>query len=330
MAAVDDLAGLSVLNAGDPNGLVAARRKKEQALYEMQRSLELQAGDPKHTFSGATNADIAHEQGSLDEDSDFGTEATARTKAVQDENADMSDYNRPDVTKKRDDEFANKLALATVPNVEAAKVAGTNQINLANTNAKNESTQRNDTLKAYLGMGDGGPGVPKGSQKTVHIGANGDPTISIAPPKAPGQLEQRTISMIHEGTPLVNKLDEMLGNPSSDPLSQLISKGRNTVTQTLFDHGIGTPDQAKQDLEGLLAVLGSSSYVVGSRSYQLIKQAMAHLTSGSASDSFNKTQLQTIKHLWPQMLDEVQQAHLNPNGPVDGLTPGAPDPAGIR
>lgn len=328
MAAVDDLAGLSVLNAGDPNGLVAARRKKEQALYEMQRSLELQAGDPKHTFSGATNADIAHEQGSLDEDSDFGTEATARTKAVQDENADMSDYNRPDVTKKRDDEFANKLALATVPNVEAAKVAGTNQINLANTNAKNESTQRNDTLKAYLGMGDGG-GVPKGSQKTVHIGANGDPTISIAPPKAMGQLEQRAITSFHEAQPILDKLDTELGNPSSDPLSQMLSKGKNMVTQGLYSQGLSTGNQTKQQLEGLLGVLGSSSYVVGSRSYQLIKQAMAHLTDANGSDAFNKQQLNEIRALWPQMQEEVIAAHQTPERALNQGAP-TPDPLGIR
>lgn len=322
---LDALAGLSS-NAGDPNGLVQARIKKEQALREMQRSLELQAGDP-HMVSGATRADIADEQDSLDESPNFGTEQQARVKGVQDTNAEMDTYNRPDVTKQRQDELAAKLAQATMPNVEMAKAQGANALALDAQRSKEEGAMRNDTLKAYLGMN--GPGAPVGSQRTVHIGANGEPTISIAPPKPMGQLEQRAITSFHEAQPILDKLDSELGNPSSDALSQLLSKGKNMTTQMLYSQGLSTGNQTKQQLEGLLGVLGSSSYVVGSRSYQLIKQAMAHLTDANGSDAFNKQQLNEIRQLWPQMQEEVIAAHQTPERALNQGAP-APDPAGIR
>lgn len=325
---LDSLTNLS-LNAQDPNGLVAARLKKEQALRDMQRSLELQAGDSAHTFSGATHADVQDEQQTLDESPNFGEEARQATSAVAKTNADMTKYNRPDVTAQRQEDYAQKLALATMPKVEAAKVGGANALALDAQQSKEKSAQRNDTLKAYLGMGsEGGAGVPPGSQKTVHIEANGDPTISVAPPKPMGQLEQRAITSFHEAQPILDKLDAELGSPNTDPLSQLLSKGKNMATQAAYTSGLSTGSQTKQQLEGLLQVLGSSSYVVGSRSYQLIKQAMAHLTNANGSDAFNKQQINEIRALWPAMQQEVISAHETPGAP---LNQGAPqDPAGVR
>lgn len=159
-SAVDTLAGLSSLNAGDPNGLLAARRNKEQALLEMKRSLELQASDPKHTFSGATNADIDFDESQLAADPNFGHDEQERVGDVQNTNAEMADYNRPDVTKKRTDEIANKLALASAPAIEAAKG------NLAVENAKTEgalrekaaSTDATQKLLEAIGGGRGGQG----------------------------------------------------------------------------------------------------------------------------------------------------------------------------
>lgn len=317
--------------AQESSRLVQARIKKEDALLEMRRSLEHQAADPQHTFSGATNADIADEQSHLDEGPEFGTEAVQRVKDVGDTSAEMSAYNRPDVTARRDTDYARKLALATAPNVEAAKAVSAGQLALENQKAAHETTQRNDTLKAYLGMDGAGAGsaMPPGSQRQVHIGATGDPTISITPPKPMGQLEQRAITSFHEAQPILDKLDQELGTPSRDPLSQMLSKGGNMVNQGLYSAGLSTGSQTKQQLEGLLAVLGSSSYVVGSRSYQLIKQAMAHLTNANGSDAFNKQQVNEIRQLWPQMQSEVIAAHQTPGAPLNQGAP-AGDPAGIR
>lgn len=152
----DMLAGLSN-NAGNPNGLVAARLRKEQALLEMKRSLELQASAPKGTaFSGATNADVQDEESQLAEDPNFGDAETSRVNDIQDKNADMAMFNRPDVTKQRQDELANKLALASAPADIAAKG------NLAVEQEKNrgaladKAAQTNATQKLLEAIGGGG------------------------------------------------------------------------------------------------------------------------------------------------------------------------------
>lgn len=184
MPAMDTLASLSSLNAADPYGVIAARRKREQAVLEMKRSLELQASDPTHrTFSGATNADVEDEQRSLDESPNFGTEAVQNVQNVNDENAAMADYNRPDVTAKRKEDYAQKLALASAPAVEAAKG------NLAVTNAQTEGKIRemgaqNDATQKLLeivkGPSGGGMAGPGGTIKPS-INANGGVSFTTTP-----------------------------------------------------------------------------------------------------------------------------------------------------
>lgn len=310
--------------------LVQARLNKEHALLEMKRSLEMEKQFPGRAFSGGSNAEVADEEQNLAESPNFGTDAQAQVKGVQGTNTAMETYNRPDVTKQRSEDLARSLALESMKSVAPVEAQTKGALALENQKAVHESTQRNDTLKAYLGIGgEGGAGVPPGSQKTVHIGANGDPTINIAPPKPMGQLEQRAITSFKEAQPILDKLDVELGTPKSDPLSQLVSKGKNMATQGAYSMGLSTGNQTKQQLEGLLGVLGSSSYVVGSRSYQLIKQAMAHLTNANGSDAFNKQQINEIRALWPQMQAEVIAAHQTPDSPLNqGAPPG--DPAGIR
>lgn len=174
-------------NAQNPNGLVAARRRKEQALLEMQRSLEHQAGDPLHTFSGATYADVNFDQAQLDADPDFGTEAVSRTKDVENLNADMAAYNRPDVTAQRRNKFADELAMKTVPEEIKAKGA------LAVTNAETEGSIRkmgaqNDATAKLLelvggtngGSGGGGMAGPGGHIKPT-INANGGVSFTTTP-----------------------------------------------------------------------------------------------------------------------------------------------------
>ena len=177
MAAADVLAGLS-LNARDPNGLLAARLKKEQALLEMKRSLELQQGDPTHTFSGATNADIADESSQLNESPNFGEDEQARVKNVLDTNNELSNYNRPDVTRQRQEEAATKLALASAPAVEAAKgnLAVEQEKNrgaLADKAAQTDATQK--LLEAIGGRPGGASGASSG---LVGPGGTVKPTIN--------------------------------------------------------------------------------------------------------------------------------------------------------
>lgn len=192
MAVADILGGLS-LNAGDPYGVVAARRKKEQALLEMKRSLELQAGDPKHTFSGATNADIQDEQSSLDDSPDFGTAEVGRLKGITDTNDAMSAYSRPDVTAQRQDDRAFQLTKATMPNVEAAKAQGVNALALEAAKAKNDTAEREDIRRGNAALLDtiNGGGGPSSSGTTMRpsFNAKGQMTLSGVP-KPPQQISQ--------------------------------------------------------------------------------------------------------------------------------------------
>ncbi len=193
MSAADTLAGLS-LSAQDPNGLVAARLKKEQALREMQRSLELQAGDPQHTFSGATHADVADEERTLAESPNFGDAAQKSVADTQATNADLTTYNRPDVTAKRTEDNATKLALATMPNVAAAKAQGENALNLEAAKAKNESQAREDVSKAndlLLQRTQGGGEGAGGSGTTFRPDINAKGQLALhGVPKPPQQISQ--------------------------------------------------------------------------------------------------------------------------------------------
>lgn len=206
---MDSLAQLS-LNANDPFGVVAARRNKEAALLEMQRSLELQAADPKHTFSGATHADLNDDQRTLDESPNFGVDAQARTKDVQDMNDEMSMYNRPDVTQKRLDVNATKLAELTGPAEVAAKG------NLAVENAKtegairekaaqNESTQKLLEMVGGAKHGGGGLAGPGGTIKPT-INANGG--VSFTTTQMPALVQRARNQLMDARDKTLNALHE--------------------------------------------------------------------------------------------------------------------------
>lgn len=210
---LDTLTNLSSLNAQDPNGLVAARLKKEKALLEMQRSLELQAGDPVHTFSGATHADVADEQNQLGEDTNFGDAAQKQVADVEDTNAEMSRYNRPDVTAQRKEDFATKLALASAPADAAAKGSlaveqEKNRGTLAERAAQTDATQK--LLEAIGGRGgQGGASAglagPGGTIKPT-INANGGVSFTTTPMPALVQRARNQLMDARDKT--MNALDE--------------------------------------------------------------------------------------------------------------------------
>ena len=171
----------STLNAQNPFGVVAARRKKEQALRDMQRSLELQAGDPAHTFSGATRADVANEQDDLNDDTNFGTDAQKRVSDVMDTDAAMLEYNRPDITARRKEDYAQKLAMQSAPAVEAAK--GNVAVEHAKTEGvlREKSAQTEATQKLLEAIGGGGSSAASsGKGGLVGPGGSIKPTINAS------------------------------------------------------------------------------------------------------------------------------------------------------
>lgn len=192
--------------------LVQARQNKEHALLEMKRSLEHQAADPLHTFSGATNADVADEQQTLDEDQNFGLDAVQHVKDVENTNAEMATYNRPDVTAQRNTDYAHKLALASAPAVEAAKG------NLALENAKTEGALREksaqtDATQKILetvgggrqGSGGGGMAGPGGTIKPT-INASGG--VSFTTTAMPALVQRARNQLMDARDKTMNALDE--------------------------------------------------------------------------------------------------------------------------
>jgi hypothetical protein len=209
---LDALTNLSGLNASDPHGVVAARLKKEQALLEMKRSLELQAGDPTHTFSGATHADVADEENHLAESPDFGTDAMKRTADVQNTSDEMSTYNRPDVTAKRKEDLAGKLALASAPAEVAAKG------NLAVENAKTEgalrekaaSTEATQKLLEAIGGGSSGShsGGLAGPGGTIKPTINASGGVSFTTTAMPALVQRARNQLMDARDKTLQALDE--------------------------------------------------------------------------------------------------------------------------
>lgn len=267
---MDSLASLS-LNADDPNGLVAARRKKEQALFNMKRSLELQAGDPKHTFSGATNADVANEESDLTDSPNFGDAEQARLKGITDTNDEMANYNRPDVTAQRQGDFANKLALATMPNVAAAEAQGKNAIALEQEKARSERGAREDTTKANeallqtMGMGGGAPGAaPGGSGVTMRpsFNAKGQMTLSGVP-KPPQQISQEHGAQV--GLSELPTLRNIVGTlEKHGALGPVMGRFGSAATTTGLDSLFMAPEAARafSDFKSQLSLAKSNMAMV--------------------------------------------------------------------
>jgi hypothetical protein len=188
---LDALASLS-LNASDPQGLVAARLKKEQALLEMKRNLERQAGDPQHTFSGATNADVADETSQLAESPNFGTDAQEATKNVQATNADLTTYNRPDVTARRNEDIAMKKMLAIAPDVQKGQDALSLE-KLKGALGLEQTKQEQKPAEDYMARqaaGDPGGGIGTPGSMKPAFDAKGRMSMSMVP-TPPQQISQQ-------------------------------------------------------------------------------------------------------------------------------------------
>jgi len=304
MGAVDTLANLS-LNANADNGLVAARRRKEQALLDMKRSLELQAGDPRHTFSGATNADVQDEQSTLDESPDFGVDEQARIKDIQDTNDEVNTYGRPDVTAKRQDEFANKLALATMPNVAAAKAQGENAIALENAKAKNEAVAREDVTKgnsALLQTINGGQPGGGGSGVTMRpsFNAKGQMTLSGVP-TPPAVLAQEHGAQV--GLSEIPKLRAILGTlEKHGATGPVAGRFNDALTGTGMDKYFMAPDAARafSDFKNQASLVksnmamvhggarGGSNQAMAERFDKLINTAQTPAAMSGALDAFER------------------------------------------
>jgi hypothetical protein len=303
---LDALAQLS-LNATDPHGLIAARQKREDAVLEMQRSLEHQAADPTHTFSGATNADVANDTADLEASPNFGKAAQAHDLAVTNENAAMEDYNRPDVTKKRNDLAAQKLAELTVPNVEAAKVSGANALALENAKAANERAAMEQTNKSNLstldllrGGGAGAGGGSNGITMRPNFNAKGQMTLSGVP-TPPAVLAQEHgaqvgLSEIPKLRAIIDTLDK------SGSIGPVAGRLGTAATATGLDALLMSPESSRafSDFKNQASLVksnmamvhggarGGSNQAMAERFDKLINTAQTPAAMKGALDAFER------------------------------------------
>lgn len=205
---------------------------------------------------------------------------------------------------------------------------GTGTVMAANTpdaeKAANDAQARAITLKGAAtpipGMGPASQ--TPGSMGSYTNGAGQSMTYPLPPNMKPlGQLEQRALTSFHEAQPILDDLERSLGPDAANEgaIGQFGSWMKNTGSNALYKAGLATDpaQQAKTQLSGLLGIIGSSPYVVGSRSFQMIKLAMQHLTSPNVSDKFMKQQIDEIRSLWPRMQDEIIQAHTTPGAALN-------------
>lgn len=141
--------------------------------------------------------------------------------------------------------------------------------------------------------------------------------------KALPPAEEDAIQAMAKAQPIIKDLRSTL-NPSGN---QAMSWLWNNATNKAYNAGISVdPTQEKKtQLSGLLSVVGSMPYAGRSRSFQMIQQAMKHLTQPGQSDAMMSHQLDEIDNLWPQMQQEIVAAHQNPGG----VSVGATTPSGV-
>ncbi len=206
----ETLAGLSQNLDDKTAALINARQNKEDALYQMKRSRELQAADPLHTFSGATQADIDESESDLAKDSNFGEAAQARQKQAEDLNLAETAYNNPGATQSRRDEFANKLALASEP----AKIAAQGRV--AQEEAKTrgalqeKAAQEAATQKLLETLGGGGAGKNgmTGPGSTIKPAVNANGGVSFTTNPMPALMQRSRSQLVSAREQTLQALDE--------------------------------------------------------------------------------------------------------------------------
>lgn len=295
------LEGLKVLSRslGEQDPAIALAQLQKKLLEEEQRNRELAAADPKHFSTGATATGVEGLKSDLAANP-YGDEAVARRHKVDE---DIATANRPDVREIAGRELAAKLALAAAP--AEAQARGSLEM-------QKQKQAGSAALWDKLRGDRGGMDTPM-SEPRISVGSDGDISASFAPQKLSAG-ESASLQSFAKAQPIIKELQTKLGTPKDDFWSQLSSGAANRTSKFLYSQGFKTEDNTIQQLEGLLSVVGSSPYATGSRSFEMIKRAMEHLTSGRGTDAFNKAQLDEIQTLWPQMVSEMKAQHENPYG----------------
>lgn len=207
-------------------------------------------------------------------------------------------------------ELQDKLALASEPNRMAGQMTGQN--------AAAADARKAEALKSVLGMVNAPTPETAGSTSPrfkMNINANMEPSFTETPPKPLNAAEEDAIQAMAKAQPIISGLRETLKPGGNQAMSWLW----NNATNKAYNAGISTdPTQEKKiQLSGLLSVVGSMPYAGRSRSFQMIQQAMKHLTQPGQSDVMMSHQLDEIEKLWPQMQQEIIQAHQTPGAALD-------------
>lgn len=154
-------------------------------------------------------------------------------------------------------------------------------------------------------------------------GADGSMGGGLPPNLKPlGATAEKAAASIRTVWPMIGELDSLL-DPSAN---QAPNKLAASAKWALYGMGVAPwdpKDQKKQQLASLISIAGSAPYLAGSRNYQYLKDVQKHLTNPTATDAFLHNQIQELKRRWPQMIDDIITAHVNPGAPLRDL--GGPD-----
>lgn len=262
-------------------------------------------------LNGETSTDFTPSAYNEERDATLARDEAEQEKEANARSAEVSQTEtaqNPLVSSEADKTQADKLAIAGEPNRVLGQNARTMETDKY-ANLKDLLNMTSEPTPAASGVGAAPP------RFKMNINSNLEPSLSEIPVKPLGALEQRSITSFKEAQPILDDLEKTL-HPDQN---QLLSLLKNSGAGVAYKSGISIDPatQSKTQLAGLLQVLGSSPYVVGSRSYQMIKLAMQHLTNPNQSDKFMQQQINEIRSLWPRMQDEILAAHDTPGSPLN-------------
>lgn len=138
-----------------------------------------------------------------------------------------------------------------------------------------------------------------------------------ADPKLP-QREDDTVTSIHQMMPMIDELlnstqsrIKAKGGPAQGVMQQIPEKLGRVAQGLAYRSGLAqSPDiDQRQQLGGLLQILGTVPYLRGIRNMQYVTQVQQHLADPSATDESIAERLTNLKKILPGMEQAIYDVH---------------------
>lgn len=295
-------------------------RLREQRLHEMQRNLAMAQSDPRHFATGATPFDMRDLESDIEQDPWTGQSAQQHVANVLKQNAESANYNRPDVTARRNQDRAYELQKAGEPErVRGAGALAVEQARIGGEKATRE--EQGATTHKLLEFFRGGE--PSGGTGSGRMGAI-KPTVNTK-----GELSFTTMGAPRFPASLADKI---AGTEASlDALSTL----RKQFDPAIVGPAAGRYGGLSQIIPGLPLPKGYADFAANSAILQnaVIKAITgAQMSEPEAARISKQIPLPTDKpEVWHAKANATEQnlrvmsrraAELATGGPYEGPMPG--------